>query len=511
VKPSIVFFLFFLQALSCFSQNDLQFPDSSGWNVIQENELLSFKVKAVTADVSLRYSVEGVEGLGINFDSLGNFHWKPAFDLVDRITKSKDYSVIFQATANDGKRIRKSITFTVNHVNRPPVVEELPTFYVRQSTQNNYQFSSDYVYDPDGDPLVFKPILSKMPEGSSLNSQGQITWNASRSQFNSLKNNPIIIEFVVQDQPDKAETTGKLKIAQTQQDLPPEILIVPGDTAFTIKEDETINLKIYISDPNGDDNVRNASFISSDKRVPQNNLKENTQLQYEFTWTPGYDFVSEVQKSSTIDVVFFALDKTNNRAERRIKIKINDAENLIEKDAHQFHKYRNNLIDAMLLIQELDDNQKKLNHDYKKAKRGKKQRSIVNATFGATSGFSPLIFQPNQAKIVGGVGGTTVLTLGTLEAAEVIGKSRQDILDKLKTGIEIRNRIQSAGDEFARRFALKSARRSPDFEKEIDKLRTIMNDQKLVLLELDAEDKGARKAKITGKDLKKVFLDFSEE
>jgi hypothetical protein len=511
VKPSIVFFLFFLQAFFCFSQTDLQFPDSAGWNVIQENQLLTFKVKAVGDDISLRYSLEGVEGLGINFDSLGNFNWKPSFDLVDRIIKSKDFSVIFQATTQDGKRIRKPITFTVNHVNRPPVVEELPTFYVRQSTQNNYQFSSDYVYDPDGDPLVFKPILSKMPEGSTLTSQGSISWSTSRSQFNSLKNNPLMIEFVVQDQPDKAETTGKVKIAQTQQDLPPEILIVPGDTAFAIKEDETINLKIYISDPNGDDNVRNASFISSDKRVPQINLKENTQLQYEFTWMPGYDFVSEVQKSSTIDVVFFALDKTNNRAERRIKIKINDAENLIEKDAHQFHKYRNNLVDAMMLLQELDDNQKKLNHDYKKAKRGKKQRSIVNATFGATSGFSPIIFQPNQAKIVGGVGGTTVLTLGTLEAAEVIGKSRQDILDKLKTGIEIRNRIQSAGDEFARRFALKSARRSPDFEKEIDKLRTIMNDQKLVLLELDAEDKGARKAKITGKDLKKVFLDFSEE
>ncbi len=88
----------------------------------------------------------------------------------------------------------------------------------------------------------------------------------------------------------------------------------------------------------------------------------------------------------------------------------------------------------------------------------------------------PIIFQPNHAKVVGGVGGTTVLTLGTLEAAEVIGKSRQDILERIKTGIEIRNKIQSAENEFARRFTLKSVSRSPDFEKEIDKLRTTMND-----------------------------------
>jgi hypothetical protein len=510
VKPLIVFALIFL-SLTCFGQHDLQFPDSIGWNVIKENQSLAFQAKAKSDEVAVHFSIEGVEGLGISFDSLGNFRWKPSFDLVDRVTKSKDFPVIFQATLADGKRLRQTITFTVNHVNRPPVIEELPVFYVKQSRQNSYQLSSDYVYDPDGDPLVFKPVLSKMPEGSTLTSQGLFTWNTSRSQFNNLKNNPLFIDFIVQDQPDKAETAGKLKAAQTQQDLPPEILIVPGDTTFNIKEDETLNLKLYISDPNGDENVLNASFIPSDKRVQVSNLKENTQLQYEFTWTPGYDFVSEAQKSYTVEIVFFALDRTNNRAERRIKIKIDDAENLIEKDAHQFQKYRSNLVDAMILLEELDANQKKLNHDYKKAKRGKKQRSIVNATFGATSGFSPLIFQPNQAKIVGGVGGTTVLTLGTLEAAEVIGKSKQDILEKLKTNIEIRNRIQSAGDDFARRFGLKSARRSPDFEKEIDKLRAIMNDQKLVLLELDADEKGIKKAKITSKDLKKVFLDFSEE
>jgi hypothetical protein len=509
VKHSIVFVLL-LTALSCFGQHELHFPDSTGWNVISENELLAFKVR--TDDGSLaHFALEGVDGLGISFDSLGNFRWKPSFDLVDRVTKSKDFSVIFQATKPDGKRLSKSITFTVNHVNRPPVVEELPVFYVKQSRQNSFQISSDQVYDPDGDPLAFKPVLSKMPEGSTLTAQGLFSWNTSRSQFNSLKNNPLVVEFLVQDQPDKAETIGKLKIAQTQQDLPPEILIVPGDTTFNIKEDETLNLKLYISDTNGDENVRSASFISSDNRLSLSNLKENTQLQYEFTWMPGYNFVSEVQKSVSVEIVFYALDKTNNRAERKIRINVNDAENMIEKDEHQYIKYKNSLIDAMILIQDLDVNQKKLNHDYKKAKRGKKQRSIVNATFGAVSGFSPIIFQPDQAKVVGGVGGTTVLTLGTLEAAEVIGKSRQDILEKMKTNIEIRNRIQSSGDEFARKFALKSARRNADFEKEIDKLRASMNDQKLVLLELDADEKGLKKAKIGNKELKKVFSDFSEE
>jgi hypothetical protein len=490
--------------------HDFIFPDSVGWNVLSENQDLSFWVRTA-GERQPRFGMEGMDNIGVFFDTLGNFHWKPSYDLVGRVEKTKDFTVIFQATWPDGKRLRKPVTFTVNHVNRPPVVEELPVFYVKQSTHNSYQFSGDHVYDPDGDPLVFKPIQEKMPEGANLTSQGLFTWGTSRTQFNQLKKEPITVEFIVQDQPDKAETIGKVRIAPTQQDLPPEILIVPGDTTAVIKEDETLNLKIYISDPNGDDNVKNASFITNDTRLLTSVLKENTPLQYEFTWTPGYAFVEEVQKQIEVEITFFAFDKTNNRAERKMTIRVTDAENLIEKDEHQYKKYRDNLVAAALLISDLDENQKKLNHDYRKAKKGKKHRTIVNASFGAISGFSPIIFEPDQAKIVGGVGGTTILTLGTLEAAEVIGKSRQDIMDKIKTNIEIRNKIQSSADDFARRFALKSSRRSPDFEKEIDKLRLGMNDQRIILLEMDAEDKGARSAKITNKDLKKRFLDFSEE
>lgn len=513
MKYFIVALLLSLVGTVSFGQgtHEIIFPDSVGWNVLSEGQNISFWLKT-SNDKRPVYTIEGIGDLGIRFDTLGNFSWRPSYDLVDRVEKSKDFAVIFQATWPDGKRTRKPVTFTVNHVNRAPVVEELPVFYVKQSTQNSYQISADYVYDPDGDPLVFKAVLAKTPEGASLSSQGLFTWSTSRSQFLNLKKDPVNLEFIVQDQPDKAETTGKLRVAQTQQDLPPEINILPStDSLIVIKEDQTLNLKLYISDPNGDDNVKSTSFIATDKRVPASVLKENTNLQYEFTWMPGYNFVEEVQKSLPIEITFFSLDKTNNRAERRIKIKVLDAENMIEKDAFKYAKYRDNLIDALMLINQLDANQKKLNVDYRKAKKGKKNRSIMNATFGATSGFSPIIFQPDQAKIVGGVGGTTVLTLGTLEATEVIGKSRQDILDKIKTGIEIRNRIQSAGDEFSRKFALKSARRSDEFEKEIDKLRLVMNDQRLVLLELDAEDKGNKRAKVSNKDIKKVFLDFAEE
>lgn len=492
------------------SQSDarLILPDSSGWNLIKENQALSFQVQT-TAATQARFSIEGVEDLKIQFDSLGNFHWQPSYDLVDRVTRMKEFSVIIEATFPDNKRIREPITFVVRHVNRPPIVEETPIFYVKQSTTNTYQFPPEYVYDHDGDPLVFKSIIAEMPEGAILSSQGQFSWNPSRSQFMALRKEPLEVEFIAQDQPEKAETIGKLKIAPTQQDLPPEILLVPGDSVFSIKEDETLNLKIYVKDPNGDDDVSHTGFVSNDKRVPSTALKSNTPLQYEFTWSPGYEYIDEMNTSEIIDVIFFVLDRSNNRTQKKAKIKITDAENLIKKDAQLFEKYKSHLIEAARLIRQLDANQKDLNKAYKKARRGKQNRSIINASLGAVTGLSPVVIDaPDQSKIVSGIGGTTVLTMGTLEATEVIGQSKDGIMEKIRIGIDMRNKMQTAGDAFARKYALKSLKRDPEFDKDIEKLRAILNDPRIVLLELDAYERNVR---IEEKDLKKVFLDYGEE
>ena len=129
------------------------FPDSAGWNILNENQTLSFVVKSTHENPLIYFSIEGANGLGIEFDSLGHFRWSPSFDLVDRVQKSKDITLIFQQMLPDGKRERREVTFLVRHVNRPPVVEELPIVYVKQSNLNTYQIQSDFVYDPDGDPL----------------------------------------------------------------------------------------------------------------------------------------------------------------------------------------------------------------------------------------------------------------------------------------------------------------------------------------------------------------------
>lgn len=497
--------------LFVFGQNghELVFPDSAGWTNLYEGKTFSFQLKAAPGNQHVVFSLLDNALPGIQFDSTGNFSWTPPYDLVDRVELKKEFPVIFQGFWADGFRVRKTINFIVNHVNRPPHVEELPVFYVKQSTRNTYQIGSEYVSDPDGDPIVFKAIQSQMPEGLTLNSQGLVSWTPSRNQFNALKTNPVTIEFIVQDQPDKAETKGRFRVAQTQLDLPPEILIVPGDSIFTLKEDETLNLKLYLSDPNGDDNIKNAGFVASDSRVPATSLKENTPLQYEFTWQPGYDFVEDVQKKLSLEIIFFAFDKSNNRTQRKINITVLDTENIVLKDGLQYQKYRGNISAAAELLLTLDENQKKLNLDYKKAKKGKKNRSLMNASLGAVTGLSPTLLETDQSKVVSTVGGTTVLTLNTLEATQVIGKSKDEVMDRIKINVDIRNRVQGAGDDFARKYAVKTARRGLEFEKDIEKLRMVLNDQRLVLLELDAYKKSAQP--LSNKELKRIFPDFTEE
>jgi hypothetical protein len=504
----------FFLAIGIFSCGAVQaqqliFPDSAGWNTLYEGKVLKFRVSTTDATKPHRFSLEGINDTGIQFDSLGNFFWNPSYDLVDRLTPQKEFAVIFQAEWSSGRRVRAPVTFTVFHKNRPPVVDELPIFYVKQSTVNHYQISTDYVKDPDGDPVVFKAIPSQMPEGASLSSSGMLTWKPSRSQFTALKNNPLTISFFAEDQPYKSETQGKIRIMQTQLDLPPEILLVPGDSVITIKEDELLNLKLFVSDPNGDDEIKDIDFISSDGRISKNNLRRNTNAQAEFTWTPGYAFTDDAEKSKEVTIIFFALDKANNRVQRKVKITVLDAENLEEKDKLLYQKYRSALVSAKALIDRLDVKQEGLKKEFKQAKKGKRNRAIGNASLGACTGLSPIALPTQESKVVSGVGGTLVATLGTLEATEVIGKSKNDILDKQKASAEIRNQLQVDGDNFARKYSLKSNRRLKEFDTERDKLSLIANDPKLMTLELDASKPAY--PKYDTKELKKTFPDFSEQ
>jgi hypothetical protein len=485
-------------------------PQQPDWNVVSEGNTLRFDLKTncPPADSALFSIGQGVVE-GMTFDSLGHFAWTPGYDLADRIKNTRTIPVIFQVRNRRGESATQLVELRVQHVNRPPVVEDLPTFYVRFQTQNVYKFDPKQVYDADNDPIVFIPIPDQMPEGSKLSAQGELTWTLSKNQFNQLKTKPIYIEFWVEDQPTKARTKGRLKIDVTQMDLPPAISVVPKETRYRIRENTALNLKFYLADPNGDDDIGTFDFLSAEQRVPKSALVKNTNNQYEFIWTPGYDFVRDPHDTLRVDLTFFVLDKAQNRDEQTISITVQNTVNEEAKDRYTYALYRQALVQAWNLVEQMAEKELELKRDYKRAKGGKRNRSMVNASLGATTGLSPAVFSSNPAnqRLVSAIGGTAVLTMGTLEATEVIGKSMKDLLDRYNYVLGKKTELQNKGDVFAREFALKSTRRTNDFVKKLDDFRASMSLSGLVSLELDANWQNKKEA--TDKAIKRTFKDFT--
>src|SRR5258708_12359433 len=108
------FFAIWISSCSWLSAQQLIFPEQPNFSTLGEGETLAFKV-GVSDSLKLRkFSLEGINGSGIVFDSLGNFFWKPSYDFVDRLEKQKDFSVLFQSEFQDSTPILTPLTFSLS-------------------------------------------------------------------------------------------------------------------------------------------------------------------------------------------------------------------------------------------------------------------------------------------------------------------------------------------------------------------------------------------------------------
>ncbi|MGK0137051.1 MAG: hypothetical protein ACI9DJ_000495 [Algoriphagus sp.] len=513
----VVLSIFFTSNISVsIAQADYQiaFPDRvPEWNQFQEGNMANFALSLSGNSDGRVFKMAISQGkqIGMKFDSTGNFSWLPPYSLVGRIEKEKIYQVLVEAKSDSGDFVSRTMDLIVSHTNRAPLVSELKPFYIQYNTQNRYQIDPSFVYDEDQDPLVYIPSVEELPEGMNITSRGEVNWSPSYKQFKNLQNAPDFVGFYVEDQPYKKQSRGRIKLVPTQLDLPPAITILPKINKVVLHENETINIGFYLSDPNGDEDIDTFDFLSNNSEIKNHTLVKNTKNQYEFFWTPDYDFVKDPADSVSFYIDFFVIDKTQKRDVKRIDFKIINAINEAVTDQKNYALYKGTLVRAWELMEQLKEKEDELKKSYNRAKKGKKNRSVINATLGATTGLSS-IFTKNKESLqrtISTVGGTTVLTIGTLEATEVIGKSMKDILDRLNYIIEKKNEIQTKGDIFARDYSLKSTRRENGFNKNMDNFMTAMNLKGLVALELDA----GWESKKMGNDfaIRKNFKDFGAE
>ncbi len=510
---SIICFLwpFFLMAQNETSHSTitLVFPTYANWNVLEEGKELVFNLKA-TNDTNDHFTFAITQGKtdGMDFDTSGYFAWTPEYTFVDRISGTRKIQVIFEARNDKGETASKTVEFQVRHINQAPKVGDLKTWYVGYNAANRYKIDPEAVKDEDNDPIVFIHT-DKIPEGMQLSSQGELQWKPSLTQYNTLREKPLYIDFIVEDQPGKLQNKGKVRIEPTQQDLAPEITIVPKDNPVRVRENATVDIRFYIADPNGDDDVQTFDFICTHPNVPKNILRRNTPNQYELIWNPGYDFVKDPYDSTTFQITFFALDRSQKRAEIKLSFTVYNTVNEVAKDRQLHTQYRTALVRAWDLLEQLKAKEQDLKRSYKRAKKGKTNRSITNASLGAVSGLAPVVIQqdPVTQKRISTIGGTAVATIGTLEATEVIGRSMKDLIDRLNYIIEKKNELQTKGDIFARKYTLSSSRRNRDFPRDLDEFTSLLNLKGLVALELDAAWENKKQA--TDKAIANTFKDYT--
>jgi hypothetical protein len=507
----LVLFLFFANG-SLLAQNlHVISPKNTDWNKGKEGQKIAFELGVENDSLAKTksYTIKQGKLIGMEIDSLGNFTWTPGYHLVEKNEQSKIFQIIIESHLQSNGPVSKNIDLIIAHTNRPVTVNELKTFYVKFNTKNIYTIDVNNIFDEDNDQVVFIPNLETFPEGMQLNSNGEISWEPSMGQFRKIKEKPLFIEIFAQDQPAKTQSSIKLKIDATQLDLAPEITIVPKKEKYLIKENENVNLRFYLSDPNGEEDIKDFDLLTNIPNFDKKTLIKNSANQYEFIWTPGYDFVQDPTDSLNFFIDFFVLDKAQKREVKRVFFTVKNTVNEAETDQKNYTLYMGTMARAWELSEQLKEKEEELKKAYGKARKGKKQRSVLNASLGATTGLSSVFSKnkPDAQRLISTIGGTTVLTIGTLEATEVIGKSMKDLIDRLNYVIEKKNEIQTKGDIFARDYSLKSNRRNPDFFRKIDDFMGTMNLKGLVALELNAAWES--KNKPTEKNISKTFKDFT--
>lgn len=484
-------------------------PKFRNWDRKKEGQTFSFKIDATGGSEDYKFELLEPEHFMENLDQYGNFNWTPDYDITSREEFSKIILLNVKVFDTEGKEAYKAIPIYVEHVNRPPVVNEFPTFYIQFNSPNTYQLKQDgLAYDLDGDSIIFYPVLKDLQQGMTLNKQGEIYWKPSKGQFKALGKKQIQLSFTVVDYPGGARTQGQLRIDVSQADLPPAILMIPNKEKFNIGENEELQLSFYITDANGEDDLLSFDFVSENREISNQALLKKNNWQYEFSWLPGYEYIKEPGGKKEFNINFFAIDKESNRTEKSIQVTVEDVENLLEKDRILYDQYRTVLERSWDMIVQLNEKENLFNKTYKAARKGKKNRSIITASLGGITGMATII-EGDAQKWVTGLGGTATATLGTLEASSVIGESPSEIMQKLNYVSQKRNDLVVYGNVFASKYALPLSRRAGSFQNDLRNLSIHLNLKDIAKLELDSTWENSKKS--SDRNIKKEFKDFNPD
>lgn len=242
-----------------------------GDQTVDENSLLAFTLDGSDPDEEdqqlLNYKAENLPE-GASFDAASKeFNWTPTYD------QSGQYSnILFIFTAGDLSDSSR-INITVNHVNRPPVLNDIAIQSTNENDSLTFTISGN---DPDvEDSGKLQYEAQNLPEGAQFNSQTQtFSWLPTFEQSAVYEN----ITFIIKD-PGGLSDSKSTGINVKHVNRKPELQEI---TAKVIDENVLLTFDLQGSDPDKEDQDK---LVYSADGLPQGAKLEGIT----FNWTPTFD------------------------------------------------------------------------------------------------------------------------------------------------------------------------------------------------------------------------------
>jgi hypothetical protein len=251
-----------------------------GDKTVDENQELTFSLRVSDPDIEdagkLTVTTETLPS-GATFDNSSYlFSWTPTFE------QSGTYSGIgFIVTDPSGLSDRKSVSITVNHVNRPPQIEAAGDLTVNENEPVNIQLTASDPDIEDKDRLVFS--ANQLPDGAKLDFQtGLFQWTPTFDQSGVYD-----IFFIISDGEYTDSTFSRITVNHVNR--PPQLAEIEN---HTVDENQPVSFTINGSDPDKEDEGKLAFTAEN---LPEGAVFDPAGLS--FQWTPTYEQSGEYQIS----------------------------------------------------------------------------------------------------------------------------------------------------------------------------------------------------------------------
>lgn len=266
---------------------------------VKETDTLRFSINGEDPDREdigkLTFSATDVPEGAIFDKERREFFWVPTFE------QSGTYEVQFEVSDPAGLKDVKTCTITVEHVNRPPVLAEIPDHTVKENEELRIQLQGS---DPDREDTGKLQYSSPdLPAGATLDaSTGLFRWIPDFDQSGEYT-----VTFMVSDGFLTDTKTAHITVIHVNR---PPTLADPG--TFTVNENELLTFTVSGSDPDREDEGK---LTFSATQLPEGAVFDS--IRREFRWTPHYE------QSGSYEVRFEVSDPDGLKDQKIAVIQVN--------------------------------------------------------------------------------------------------------------------------------------------------------------------------------------------